>query len=83
MRVIIDDRFFDFQNARTETIFSEQKTYLKKMIETCENQGDMEKLVTTLLSLSNLTEGLINEMVDNVGADQVAQYLNAEEVTRK
>lgn len=80
MRVIIDDRFFEFQNERTETIFAEQKTYLKEMIERYQNIGDMEALVTTLLSLSNLTEGLINEMVGEVGADQVASYLKAKEV---
>jgi len=80
MRVIIDDRFFEFQNERTETIFAEQKAYLKDMIERCQNEGDMEVLVTTLLSLSNLTEGLINEMVGEVGADQVAGYLKAKEV---
>jgi hypothetical protein len=80
MRVIIDDRFFDFQNERTETIFTEQKAYLKNMIERYQKAGDMEALVTTLLSLSNLTEGLINEMVAEVGADGVAGYLNAKEV---
>ncbi|SCZ78320.1 hypothetical protein [Acidaminobacter hydrogenoformans] len=80
MRVIIDDRFFEFQNERTEQIFTEQKTYLKDMIEKYQNEGDMEALVTTLLSLSNLTEGLINEMVEEVGADQVASYLKAKEV---
>jgi hypothetical protein len=80
MRVIIDDRFFDFQNERTETIFTEQKAYLKDMIERYQKAGDMEALVTTLLSLSNLTEGLINEMVAEVGADGVAGYLNAKEV---
>jgi hypothetical protein len=80
MRVIIDDRFFEFQNERTETIFAEQKTYLKDMIERYQNAGDMEALVTTLLSLSNLTEGLINEMVGEVGVDQVAGYLKAKEV---
>ena len=80
MRVIIDDRFFEFQNERTETIFGEQKAYLKDMIERYQNEGDMEALVTTLLSLSNLTEGLINEMVGEVGADQVAGYLKAKEV---
>lgn len=80
MRVIIDDRFFEFQNERTEAIFTEQKAYLKDMIERYQSAGDMEALVTTLLSLSNLTEGLINEMVGEVGADQVASYLKAKEV---
>lgn len=80
MRVIIDDRFFEFQNERTEAIFTEQKAYLKDMIERYQSVGDMEALVTTLLSLSNLTEGLINEMVGEVGADQVASYLKAKEV---
>ncbi|MDO9592532.1 MAG: hypothetical protein Q7I98_04970 [Erysipelotrichaceae bacterium] len=83
MRVIIDDRFFDFQNSRTEKIFSDQKDYLKRMIADCENREDMEELITTLLSLSNLTEGLINEMVDNVGVDEVVGYLNAVEVARR
>lgn len=80
MRVIIDDRFFEFQNERTEQIFTEQKAYLKDLIEKYQNAGDMEALVTTLLSLSNLTEGLINEMVEEVGADQVADYLKAKEI---
>jgi hypothetical protein len=80
MRVIIDDRFFEFQNERTEQIFTEQKSYLKALIEKYQNAGDMEALVTTLLSLSNLTEGLINEMVEEVGADQVAKYLKAKEI---
>ena len=80
MRVIIDDRFFEFQNERTEQIFTEQKAYLKDLIEKYQNAGDMEALVTTLLSLSNLTEGLINELVEEVGADQVADYLKAKEI---
>lgn len=77
MRVIIQDKFYEFQNKRTEEIFNEQKHYLANLVEACQKGNDEEHLLTALLSLNNLTEALIAQAVDEQGIDAVIGLLKA------
>lgn len=77
MRVIIKDEFYEFQNERTESLFVEQKKYLTDLIQKFEAKEDMEGLLTTLFSLNNLSEALIDEMVTQNGLDNTITKLNA------
>lgn len=80
MKVIIKDRFYEIQNTRTEEIFSDQKKYLMDMISECEEAGDTEKLLTSLLTLNNLSEALIHQVVEKYGFDKTIDVLQAKEV---
>ena len=80
MRVIIKDKFYEFQNDRTEELFAQQKKYLTEIVAKGEEAGDVEGLMTNLLSLYNLTEALIYRVVDNKGVDTVVKELKATEV---
>lgn len=80
MKVIIKDRFYDIQTSRTDDIFDSQKNYLMDMIKNCEEKGDVEKLMTSLLTLNNLSEALIHQVVDKYGEDKTLEALNAVEI---
>lgn len=80
MRVIIKDRFYDFQNPDTEEIFSRQKAYLASLVEKHAGQENIGELLTNLLSLQNLTEVLIDGIVTNHGLDKTVDVLNARPV---
>lgn len=77
MRVIIQERFFEFQNERTEDIFNEQKHYLAKVVKQSQETGDDEYLLTALLSLNNLTEALISQTVEERGLEDTLKLLKA------
>lgn len=80
MKVIIKDRFYDIQTSRTDDIFDTQKNYLMDMIKNCEEKGDVEKLMTSLLTLNNLSEALIHQVVDKYGESKTLEALNAVEI---
>lgn len=80
MRVIIKDKFYEFQNDRTEDLFDDQKDYLTNIIQTFEDKGDIEGLLTTLYSLNNLSEALIDEMVTQNGLSNTVEILKAKAV---
>lgn len=80
MKVIIKDKFYDIQTARTNEIFNSQKDYLMDMIKGCEEDGDVEKLITSLLTLNNLSEALIHQVVDKYGEDKTLEVLNARKI---
>lgn len=80
MKVIIKDKFYDIQTARTDAIFDSQKKYLMDIIKSCEDQGDVEKLMTSLLTLNNLSEALIHQVVEKYGEDKTLNALNAKEI---
>lgn len=77
MRVIIQERFFEFQNERTESIFNEQKHYLAQLVKHSQESGDEEFLLTALLSLNNLTEALISQAVEERGLEETLKLLKA------
>lgn len=77
MRVIIQERFYEFQNQRTEAIFNEQKHYLAQLVQSTQQDGDDEYLLTALLSLNNLTEALIAQAVEERGLQDTVALLNA------
>ena len=77
MRVIIQEQFFEFQNERTEAIFDAQKHYLAQVVKQSQETGDDEYLLTALLSLSNLTEALISQAVEERGLQETVKLLNA------
>jgi len=80
MRVIIKDEFYEFQNQRTETLFDDQKKYLTDIIQGFETRGDMEGLLTTLYSLNNLSEALLDEFVTQSGLEETVETLKAKPV---
>lgn len=80
MRVIIEDKFYEFQNPKTEDFFKEQKAYLAQIIKECEHNDDYERLLTTLLSLYNLSEALLHEIVEKNGLEKTIEALNAKSV---
>ncbi len=80
MKVIIKDKFYDIQTSRTNDIFNSQKDYLMDMIKGCEEDGDVEKLITSLLTLNNLSEALIHQVVDKYGEDKTLEVLNARKI---
>lgn len=80
MRVIVKNNFYEFQNNRTDDIFEEQKLYLSKIIEKYEAEGDYEKLLTVFFSLYNLSEGLIDEFVQEKGLNETLNILKAKSV---
>lgn len=77
MRVIIQERFYEFQNERTEAIFDEQKLYLAHLVQNAQEKDDDEYLLTALLSLNNLTEALIAQTVEEKGLEQTLALLKA------
>ncbi len=82
MKVIIKDKFYDFQNTHTNKYFEEQKLYLLDLIEKHDNEQNKEALYTSLFSLYNLTEALIYKIVDEEGVDSIINVLNARVVNK-
>lgn len=80
MKVIIKDKFYDIQTSRTDEIFNSQKSYLMDIIKNCEEKGDVEMLVTSLLTLNNLSEALVHQVVDKYGENETLKVLNAKEI---
>lgn len=80
MKVIIKDKFYEFQNENTDEIFNNQKQYLADLILKYNGDGKQQELLTNLLSLYNLTESLIDEFVNNFGLENTLKTLNAKEV---
>ncbi|BEP29140.1 hypothetical protein [Helicovermis profundi] len=80
MKVIINDKFYEFQNPNTDEIFNKQKDYLSKLILECGNGEKSEELLTNLYSLFNLSESLIHEFVSSYGMDKTLETLKAKEV---
>lgn len=80
MRVIIKDEFYEFQNDRTEELFAEQKKYLTTLINSFESKDDAEGLLTTLFSLNNLSEALIDGVISQKGLETAINLLNAKVV---
>lgn len=80
MKVIIKDKFYDIQTSRTDEIFNSQKNYLMDIIKNCEERGDVEMLVTSLLTLNNLSEALVHQVVDKYGENETLKVLNAKEI---
>jgi len=80
MKVIIKDKFYDIQTSRTDDIFDSQKNYLMDIIKNCEEKGDVEELMTSLLTLNNLSEALIHQVVEKYGESKTLKALNAVEV---
>lgn len=78
MRVIIQEQFYEFQNERTESIFNEQKHYLAQLVQSTQEKGDDEYLLTALLSLNNLTEALISQAVEERGLTDTVKLLKAQ-----
>lgn len=77
MRVIIQERFFEFQNERTDSIFNEQKNYLAQVVKQSQENEDDEYLLTALMSLNNLTEALISQAVEERGIEATVKLLKA------
>lgn len=77
MRVIIQERFFEFQNERTDSIFNEQKNYLAQVVKQSQETEDDEYLLTALMSLNNLTEALISQAVEERGLEATVKLLKA------
>ncbi len=77
MRVIIQERFFEFQNERTDSIFNEQKNYLAQVVKQSQEDEDDEYLLTALMSLNNLTEALISQAVEERGLEATVKLLKA------
>lgn len=82
MRVIIKDEFYEFQNTRTEQLFNDQKEYLTNLIQSFESNEDAEGLLTTLFSLNNLSEALIDGVISQKGLDNSIELLNAVPVVK-
>ena len=80
MKVIIKDKFYDILTSRTNDIFNSQRDYLMDMIKGCEEEGDVEKLITSLLTLNNLSEALIHQVVDKYGEDKTLEVLKARKI---
>lgn len=80
MKVIIKDKFYEFQNEKTEDIFEKQKTYLTDLIKDSSSGDNLEELLTSLFSLYNLSEALIHKLVDENGKDGVIEALNAKPI---
>lgn len=80
LKVIIKDKFYEFQNERTEEIFAAQRDYLTSLIKEHSDSQDLETLMTALFSLYNLSEALIHKVVEENGADKVIGCLSAKAV---
>ncbi len=80
MKVIIKDKFYEFQNANTDMYFNEQKEYLSSLIQKYETEDNQEALYTSLFSLYNLSEALISKIVEEKGVQKVISDLNAKQV---
>ena len=80
MKVIIKDKFYEFQNLNTENIFDQQKTYLTDLIKDHSGRENLEELLTSLFSLYNLSEALIHKLVEENGKEEVIDILNAKPV---
>lgn len=80
LKVIIKDKFYEFQNPKTEKIFDHQKDYLTDLIRNNQGEENLEELLTSLFSLYNLSEALIHKLVDENGKEDVINILNANEV---
>lgn len=80
MKVIIKDKFYEFQNSKTEIIFDQQKDYLTDLIKNQSGEENLEELLTSLFSLYNLSEALIHKLVEENGKDAVLNVLNAKAV---
>lgn len=75
MKVIIKDKFYEFQNQNTEDIFSGQKNYLTNLIK--EHEGNSEELLTALFSLYNLSEALLDKVIEDIGENETISVLKA------
>lgn len=80
MKVIIKDKFYEFQNSNTEMLFDQQKNYLTDLIRSNSGEENLEELLTALFSLYNLSEALIHKLVDENGKDAVINALNAKSI---
>ncbi len=80
MKVIIKDKFYEFQNEKTDIYFEEQKQYLTNLIQKYESEDNQEALYTALFSLYNLSEALISKIVDEKGENKVISDLNAKQI---
>ncbi len=80
LKVIIKDKFYEFQNENTELIFDKQKDYLSEIIKKHSESGDLEELLTSLFSLYNLSEALIHKVVEENGKSNIVDILNAKAV---
>jgi len=80
LKVIIKDKFYEFQNENTENIFDKQKDYLSEIIKKHSENGNLEELLTSLFSLYNLSETLIHKLVEENGREMVVDVLQAKVV---
>tara|TARA_Y100000588_G_C14076828_1_gene848293 strand:+ start:396 stop:641 length:246 start_codon:yes stop_codon:yes gene_type:complete len=80
VKVIIKDKFYEFQNSNTEDIFDQQKSYLTDLIKDQSGPENLEELLTSLFSLYNLSEALIHKLVEENGKEEVLNILNAKPV---
>lgn len=80
MKVIIKDKFYEFQNENTEAIFDQQKNYLTELIRNHSGEENLEELLTSLFSLYNLSEALIHKLVEENGKSRVLDILKAQAV---
>ncbi len=80
MKVIIKDKFYEFQNENTDKYFEQQKEYLSNLIQKYESEQNQEALYTALFSLYNLSEALISKIVDEKGVDKVIGDLHAKQI---
>jgi len=80
MKVIIRDKFYEFQNENTELIFEKQKDYLTGLIRNHSENNNLEELLTALFSMYNLSEALIHKLVEENGESEVVKILQAKSV---
>jgi len=80
VKVIIKDKFYEFQNENTEAIFDQQKNYLTELIRNHSGEENLEELLTSLFSLYNLSEALIHKLVEENGKSRVLDILKAQAV---
>jgi len=80
LKVIIKDKFYEFQNSKTENIFDQQKNYLTDLIKNNSGDENLEELLTSLFSLYNLSEALIHKLIDENGKENVINALNAKSI---
>ncbi len=83
MKVIIKNKFYEFQNKDTDKYFDEQKSYLSNLIKKYDEDGNDEALYTALFSLYNLSEALIAKIVDEKGLDKVVSTLQAKAINKE
>lgn len=83
VKVIIKDAFYEFQNEKTDTVFDKQKQHLSALIKEYEDESELEQLLTALFSLYNLSEALLNKIVEEQGLEKIVKILNAKTVSEK